>query len=93
MIHNLTTLRVRIPSLLIVTRRAHDLQEDAGGGRRGGGGEISFVNQKRPGRGGAHPGFSSTIGLLKGRLAMLHGCTLHREAEDLGLCWGVAPAL
>ena len=65
------------------------MQEDAGGGRSGGGGEISFVNQKRPGPGGAHPGFSSTISLLKGRLAMLHILYIsHREMEDLGLCGG-----
>lgn len=36
---------------LIVSCRVHDLQEDAGSSRRGGGGEISFVNQKRPGQG------------------------------------------
>lgn len=54
------------------------MQEDVGSSRHGGGGEISFVNQKHPGRDRERAGFSSTIGLLKARLDV---ATLIRPGE------------
>lgn len=61
------------------------MQEDVGSGRRGGRGEISFVNQKRPGPGREHSGLSPTMSLLKERLnvAVLIGPQC-REVEDHG---------
>lgn len=44
------------------------MQEDVGSSRHGGRGEISFVNQKRPGPGRERLGLSPTISLLKERL-------------------------